>query len=69
MGIGLSLLLLIKAAGNYSLRLIKLDRENGSFVYSDNEAFEVRGALGLVLTIVLSFCIDGEYSNRQSHLR
>ena len=41
-GIGLSLLLLVKAAGNYSLRPLKLDRERETgFVVTDDENYEV----------------------------
>ena len=41
-GIGLSLLLLVKSAGNYSLRPLKLDRERETgFVVTDDEDYDV----------------------------
>jgi hypothetical protein len=41
-GIGLSLLLLVKSAGNYSLRPLKLDRERATgFVVTDDENYDV----------------------------
>ena len=41
-GIGLSLLLLVKSAGNYSLRPLKLDRESETgFVVTDDENYDV----------------------------
>ena len=41
-GIGLSLLLLVKSAGNYSLRPLKLDRERQTgFVVTDDENYDV----------------------------
>lgn len=40
-GIGLSLLLLIKAAGNYSMKPLKADTETASFVAIDDLQYPV----------------------------
>lgn len=40
-GIGLSLLLLVKAAGNYSMKPLKLDPTTGSFIAIDDLQYQV----------------------------
>jgi MFS superfamily sulfate permease-like transporter len=40
-GIGLSLTLLVKAAGNYSMKPLKRDSENGSFIPIDDLQYQV----------------------------
>lgn len=40
-GIGLSLLLVIKAAGNYNLRPLKIDHDGDGFVATDHPHYRV----------------------------
>jgi len=46
-GIGLSLLLVIKAAGNYSLRPLKLDNNGNGFVASLHEDYQVKSLFNI----------------------
>ena len=46
-GIGLSLLLLVKAAGNYSMKPLKTDAATGEFLPVDDLQYQVYACTGL----------------------
>ena len=58
-GIGLSLLLLVKAAGNYSMKPLKTDPATGEFIPVDDLQYQVYALFDQLLISVLSICVDG----------
>jgi hypothetical protein len=58
-GIGLSLTLLVKAAGNYSMKPLKRDSENGNFIPIDDLQYQV-SFLNTILNAVLPIRVDGQ---------